>query len=409
MFAAGCSKPQFSESMMPSESLSCSGQIIKNKYIVRYKNGETVSYAFDDREKFKTEVVEPVIDTIDYIEFDQVFKVDPPAADANSSYTAQALDNWGLSRINAQYAWQQGVTGVGVTVAVVDSGVDINHSQLQNQIAYNQGEIGTDSRGRDKRFNGVDDDGNGQIDDYAGFDFANNKAAMVDEVQHGTHVAGIIAAQHNDSFVRNDKVQGLAPGAKVLPVKFIGATAGSLDGAIKSLEYARKMKVKIVNASWGGPGCSKALSDKIRDVTNDGIIFAVAAGNSGANLDVAPEFPAAYRHSLQVTVGSSGMADGMSSFSNYSRTLVNIFAPGFNIFSTLPNNQIGAESGTSMATPYVAAALALLWSSRPAATAEEVISAMYASVVKNTDYMNSTEGRLDVAGALARLQSTQRP
>ncbi len=397
-------------SLIPSQdSLSCEGEIIKDNYIVRFKNGETKSFRYADREKFKNEIVVPAVNDISYIEFDQKFKIEKPAAESVGTFTAQAIDNWGLTRINAASAWQQGIIGSGVTVGIVDSGVDIYHSQLQNQIAYNAGEMGPDSNGQDKRFNGKDDDGNGFADDYAGFDFVNNSPQMVDEAIHGTHVGGIIAAEHHDTIVRNDKVQGLAPGAKILPIKFIGPKGGSLDGAIKSLEYARRMKVKIVNASWGGPGCSRALNDKIKDVTDDGIIFVVASGNSGANLDHAPEFPAAFRHALQVTVGSSGMQDGMSTFSNYSNTFVNIFAPGFNIFSTLPNNSIGAETGTSMATPFVSAALALLWSAKPNATPAEIISALYAGVSKNPDYMNTSEGRLDVAASLAVIQATQRP
>lgn len=395
---------------MPTQgSLSCEGEIIKNNFIVRYKNGDTKSFRYDDPEKFKNEIVVPAVNDISYIEFDQKFEIKKPAAIGSNAFAPQAIDNWGLHRINAAAAWQQGITGTGVTVAVVDSGVDIFHSQLQSQIAYNLGETGTDSAGQDKRFNGKDDDNNGFRDDYAGFDFANNSPQMIDEARHGTHVGGIVAAQHNDVLVRNDKVQGLAPGAKILPIKFIGPNGGSLDGAIKSLEYARRMKVKIVNASWGGPGCSRALNDKVRDVTSDGIIFVVASGNNGSNLDHSPEFPAAFRHGLQVTVGSSGMQDGMSSFSNYSRTLVDIFAPGFNIFSTLPNNAIGAETGTSMAAPYVSAALALLWSAKPSAGPEEIISALYSGVSKNPDYMNTTEGRLDVAASLSAIQATQRP
>lgn len=392
---------------MPSESASCGGQIIKNKFIVRYKNGETKTFRYEDREQFKNEVVVPAVNEISYIEYDQKFVIEKPSG---SAFTTQAVvDNWGLTRINAAAAWQQGITGTGVTVGVVDSGVDISHSQLQSQIAYNAGEMGNDQSGRDKRFNGRDDDGNGFVDDYAGYDFANNRATMVDEALHGTHVGGIITAQHNDTFVRNDKVQGLAPGARILPIKFIGADGGSLDGAIRSLEYARKMHVKIVNASWGGPGCSQALNDKIGDLSDAGIIFVAASGNDGQNLDNFPSFPASFRHALQVTVGSSGMQDGMSSFSNYSNTFVNIFAPGFNIYSTLPNNQVGAESGTSMATPYVSAALALLWSAKPSATPAEVISALYAGVTKNPNYMNTTQGRLDVAASLAKIQATQRP
>jgi subtilisin family serine protease len=408
LFLAACAEPQGSEVLMPSSKSTCSGEFIKDRYIVKFKNGKFKGYRFADREKFKAEVVEPQLQEIDYIEYDQKFEIAPPTkvsakfAD-NVAFSPQAIDNYGLRMIGAASVWQAGYLGQGVVVAVVDSGVDVSHPLLRNQIAYNMGEVGSDAKGNNKKSNGVDDDGNGYVDDYAGFDFVSNTGNMVDTVTHGTHVSGIIAAEHNSTTVSNSAVQGLAPRAKILPVRFLSSSGGTLEGALNSLEYAKRRGAQIINASWGGEGCSRALYDKVKEITDAGIIFVAAAGNNGSNLDFFPEFPAALRFPLQITVGSSGTQDLMSNFSNYSSTLVNLFAPGFNIFSTLPNGQIGAESGTSMAAPYVAAAAAVLLSVKPNATPQEVVNAIYSSVDRNQDFANTTRGRLNVARAANQI------
>lgn len=403
-----CAKNDAVEEAMPSDLASCAGQVIKDRYIVRYKSGRTETFQNADREKFKEEFVRPNLEKIDYIEYDQTFHVNdfvvaPPQKPDDESPKLNAIDNWGLVRIDAATAWQQGYYGQDTLVAVIDSGVDINHPQLRNRIAFNQGEVGVDTQGRDKRTNGVDDDGNGYADDFAGYDFLNRSGIYSDVVQHGTHVAGIIAAEHNDVSVSSTQVQGVAPRTRILPLKFIDPKGGTLSAALEALEYARRAQVDVINASWGGPSCAKSLSDKIKDVTGDGIIFVVAAGNSGKNLDSFPEFPAAFTHALQVTVGSSGTMDGMSNFSNYSSSLVHLFAPGFDIISTLPNNQIGRESGTSMATPFVAGALAVMKSANPQSSAEQLVDALLTSVDVNLSYQNTTHGRLNVVLAIQKI------
>lgn len=403
LFLGACAKPSTSEDLMPSAKSVCTGATVLSSYIVKFKSGEFKTYHFADREDFKKQIVEPNLEKIDYIELNQRFELEPNDYARAPRFEPNMIDNWGLRMINAPAAWQAGIFGQGVTVAVVDSGVDINHPLLRNQIAYNSGETGFDSQGRDKRVNGIDDDGNGYIDDYAGYDFVNNRGVMSDTVNHGTHVAGIISAEHSSTTVSNNSVQGLAPRAKVLPVRFLDSRGGTLDGALNSIEFARRRGVQIINASWGGEGCSRALLDKVKQVTDEGIIFVAAAGNNGSNLDIFPEFPAAFRFPLQITVGSSGTQDLMSNFSNYSRKFVDVFAPGLNIFSTLPGNSVGPESGTSMAAPFVAAAAALLYSAKPSATPAEIVNAIYGSVDRNPDFLNRTQGRLNVSRALQIL------
>lgn len=396
---AGCGGPDSTERVMPTEVATCGGQAIKSRYIVRYKSGHTAIVQNHDREKFKEEFVRPNLDDIEYIEYDQKISVRdfaPELLETTRSVQPTLIDNWGLSRIRSEVAWQQGYYGQNTIIAVIDSGVDISHPALANQVLQNSNEI----------VNGIDDDGNGYVDDIIGYNFLDQSPLVTDQIAHGTHVAGIIAAKHSDNHVSTTHVQGIAPQAKILPLKFIDSNGGTLSGAIEALEYARRAGVHIINASWGGPACSRSLSDKIKDVTNEGIIFVTAAGNSGQNLDLRPEYPAAFSHFLQLTVGSSGIMDGMSSFSNYSRRLVHLFAPGFDITSTLPGQAVGRQSGTSMATPFVAGALAVLRSAQPTATPEELIDALLSSVDTNPTYQNATQGRLNVASALKKLLSS---
>jgi subtilisin family serine protease len=187
---------------------------------------------------------------------------------------------------------------------------------------------------------------------------------------------------------------GIAPGAKIIPIRFLGQSGGTLAGAIDAIEYVKSTPAKIINASWGGNGCSQILSDKIASLNEHGILFVVAAGNSGSNLDRFPEYPAAFKHAHQITVGSVSPLGGMSNFSNYSLSLVHIFAPGFEIMSALPNNKTGSASGTSMATPFVAGALALFKSQNPSRTNLELKDELLKSIVRRSDYQNITRGRL---------------
>src|SRR5262249_39786115 len=148
---------------------------------------------------------------------------------------------------------QHGLRGQGVKVAIIDSGVDISHPQLSANIAINAGETGIDGNGKDRRTNGVDDDGNGFVDDVTGYDFVHQSGQMIDDDGHGTHVAGIIAAAHTAKDIRTDVMQGIAPSAKILPLKFLGNDgSGYLSDAMRAVDYAVKAGAKVVNASWGG-------------------------------------------------------------------------------------------------------------------------------------------------------------
>ncbi len=268
-------------------------------------------------------------------------------------------------------ALQSSVVTLGspsTVVAVIDDGVDFSHPDLSAQRWVNPGESGTDSNGENKATNGRDDDGNGYIDDVHGWDFYNGDKTVHDvgEHAHGTHVAGTIAASLNGKGV-----VGVAPSVKVMALKFIGPDGGSDSDAILALEYAKKKGVRISNNSWGGPYYSQALKDAIEA---SGQLFVAAAGNGGSdgvgdNNDLTPDYPASYSSANILSVAAVHNEGGLSSFSNYGATSVDISAPGEDILSTVPtdfdNSGYAYMSGTSMATPHATGAAAAMRSVNP--------------------------------------------
>jgi subtilisin family serine protease len=392
---SACGQPDKAENLIPAMNETCGGAAIQNRYIVHYKSGRWDYVKNPDRENFKSTFVQPQVDEIDFIEYDQKihFRSDVPVISTN----AMGIDNWGINTINAPHAWQNGLRGQNTLVAVIDSGVDTRHSQLRNQIAYNPGESGTLAN------NGIDDDGNGFIDDYEGYNFYDDNGNVTDRLGHGTHVAGIIAAQHDDNLHMTGYVQGIAPQAKILPVKFLGEDGGTMSGALRSIDYAISRGAKIINASWGGTGCSLSLRQKVSEVANRNILFVAAAGNNGVNLERYPEYPAAFNLPTQITVGAIGETLFMANYSNYSTEYVHIFAPGSQVVSTIPGQAYAAYSGTSMATPFVAGAAAVLLSARPDLSPADLRRLLFTTVQQDNTYSNLTRGRLNLGSAVNAL------
>ncbi len=391
---------------MADMSQACSGQAIPNQFIVHFVDGHWEYPRTSNRTKFIASYVKPKLDQIDFIEPDQhisAFQVaSPPPSGAE-------IDNWGDQTINAPVAWQNGARGSGVVVAVVDTGADITHPQLVNQIDYNQGEMGTDAQGRDKRTNGVDDDGNGYVDDWSGYNFITNSGEMYDDIGHGTHVSGIIAAEHSDTTIKTGYVQGVAPQAKILPVKFMDKNGGSLSLALKAIDYAVMRGAKVINASWGGPGCAQSLRQKVQDLSNENILFVAAAGNDGINLDQNPQYPAAFTSPLQLTVGAIANTLFQDSYSNYSKSLVHLFAPGTAIVSTVPtaisSTGYATMTGTSMAAPFVSGAVADVLSAHTGVTIQTARQMILQSVDTDPTYTNATDGRLDLGKAVLAVNA----
>ncbi|MDB9440670.1 S8 family serine peptidase, partial [Sphaerospermopsis kisseleviana CS-549] len=262
--------------------------------------------------------------------------------------------------IDAPEAWDIQTGNPNLVIGVLDTGVDYNHPDLVGNIWTNPGEIAND---------GIDNDNNGYIDDIRGWDFAYNDNNPSDVDGHGTHVSGTIAGKGNNGV----GVTGVAWNAKIMPLKFLDDTgSGSTSNAILAINYATAKGVKITNNSWGGGGYSQALYDAINTAGQQGALFIAAAGNSSANADINPMYPAAYNLANIISVASTTNTDSLSSFSNYGLTSVDLGAPGSAIYSTLPNNSYGTLSGTSMASPHVAGAAALVWSQNPTWTAQQV-------------------------------------
>ncbi len=272
---------------------------------------------------------------------------------------------WGLENIGAPAAWDVATDASSVTMAVLDTGVDYVHHDLAANMWTNPYEISGKP--------GVDDDLDGYVDDIYGWDFAdsdNNPGPGDSSLQqgHGTHVAGILGAVTNNSI----GVAGVCWTAQIMPLRFIGPRGGLTGDAIDATEYAVQHGAKVLNNSWGGASFSQALQDTIYAIGAFDALFIAAAGNDGNDNDASPVYPASYPCPNIIAVAASGADDDFVWFeplvythhtwsSNYGASSVDICAPGDDIWSTLPNNHYGSMNGTSMATPFVSGACALVW------------------------------------------------
>jgi subtilase family protein/fervidolysin-like protein/HYDIN/CFA65/VesB family protein len=261
--------------------------------------------------------------------------------------------------IDATDAWNITTGSSSVVVAVIDTGIDYNHQDLSANLFRNAA---------DCNLNGIDDDGNGFVDDCFGIDAVNNDSDPMDDHSHGTHVAGTIGAAGNNGV----GVVGVNWNVKIMACKFLDYTgSGYLSDAIDCLEYVARMKDRGVNIiatnnSWGGGWFSEALFDAIDAHRQRGILFIAAAGNAALDNDSALFYPASYYLPNVISVAATDRIDGLAFFSNYGRRSVHLGAPGHQILSTTPANTYSTFSGTSMATPHVTGVAALLKAQDPA-------------------------------------------
>ena len=256
----------------------------------------------------------------------------------------QGGNDWGLEQINAPEAWEQGYTGKDVVVAVIDTGVDYTHEDLDANIWVNAKEIPN---------NGIDDDGNGYIDDVRGFDFAGNDNDPMDETSlfnpgHGTHVAGTIAAEDNGIGVT-----GVAPNAKIMPIRVLNELGeGNEDDIAAGIRYAADNGADVINLSLGGAS-SIVIDEAIHYAEAKGLTVVMAAGNEGAPQ---PSSPADLAGDVGLAVGAVDVNNEMGDFSNRAglNPIDYVVAPGVEVRSTMPGNTYGDLDGTSMASPHVA-------------------------------------------------------
>jgi subtilisin family serine protease len=292
--------------------------------------------------------------------------------------------------IDAPEAWDKFTGSNGVRIAVIDTGVQYDHPDLAANVWTNPGEIPA---------NGVDDEGNGYVDDVHGYDFINNDGDPRDDNNHGTHCSGTIGGVGNNA----QGVAGVNWHVSIVGLKFLGAGgSGSTSGAIGAVNYCIANGIKISSNSWGGGGFSQALFDAINAAGNMGHIFVAAAGNNNSNNDTTAFYPASYSNDNIISVAAIDRLDAKSSFSNYGATTVDLGAPGSSIYSTVTGSSYATFSGTSMACPHVSGAVALLWGYKPTWTRQQVKSNILATV-RPTSAMSGrtlTGGVLNVNNSL---------
>lgn len=341
---------------------------------------------------------------VEYVEKNWIIKLDESVKSNSpviSGLDASFAQQWGLENtgrnsgslfssgkagedVNAKKAWELEKGSSEIIVAVIDTGIDYSHPDLIQNMWVNEAE----KAGKP----GVDDDGNGYVDDVYGYDFDGMDGDPKDGHSHGTHCAGVIGASHNGSGT-----MGVMSNVKLMGIKFLSDSgSGETIGAIKSIEYAIKNGANIMSNSWGGGEKSEALREAIVAARDAGILFVAAAGNESNNNDARPTYPASYDVENVITVGAMDGKGRKASFSNYGASSVHVFAPGVNILSTVKNGGYQKMSGTSMATPMVSGVLGLLLSSQRTLSFSEAKERLMQTTVDNTDLAGkSVKGRVD--------------
>lgn len=316
-------------------------------------------------------------------------RLSPLSVPDDPSYGSQ----WALPAIGAPSGWAQAAGAAPVTVAVIDTGVDVSHPDLAGRIRSNPGEVPA---------NGIDDDANGYVDDVTGwnfFDHDNQVYSAADGDSHGTHVAGTIAAVRGNAT----GVAGVADNARILPLKFLKPDGGYTSDAITAIDYAVDAGAEIINASWGGAGYSSALCDAIAQAGAAGVLFVAAAGNDGTSNDTTAMWPANCPASNLVSVAATTSTGALASFSNRGPTQVDLGAPGQSVLSTTPAGAYGYKSGTSMAAPHVAGVAAIVRGVHPGLSVAHLRAALLdgGHPLGSLTGLTASGREVDLPGALA--------
>ncbi|MFA5506383.1 MAG: S8 family peptidase [Vulcanimicrobiota bacterium] len=284
----------------------------------------------------------------------------------------------------------------GTLLAVIDTGIDYNHPDLKDNVWTNPGEIPGD---------GIDNDGNGVIDDVHGYNAFANTGDPMDGHSHGTHCAGTIAAKGNNGI----GVAGVNHDANLMGVKiFNDAGSTNVAAIVRGIQYATKMGARITSNSWGGGASNKGIEQAFADSS---ALHIMAAGNSGSNNDARPHYPSSYEGDHIIAVAATDHNDNLARFSCYGATSVDIAAPGVNILSTVNGGGYKSYSGTSMATPHVAGAALLVADANPGINNADLRERLLGSADAKDQLAGKvvTGGRLNVAGAIAQPENDTLP
>lgn len=308
-------------------------------------------------------------------------------------------DQWALDTagtLGAHEAWTQS-RGAGVVVALLDTGVQLDHPDLAAALWTNPGEIPG---------NGADDDGNGFADDVHGADLINGDGAPDDDEGHGTHVAGILAAAQGNGI----GVSGLAPGARIMPVKVLDAARGGSAAALAGgIRYAVAEGARILNVPLNGDVSTPDIYAAVAEARAAGATVVASAGNDGRDVDATPSYPASLPLDNVVSVTAVDGADRLWSSANRGRRTVDVAAPGVDVLATSRGSDYADRTGTSMAATYVSGALALLSAARPDLGQRELRAALLATTARPGSLRGRVRtGTVDVAAAMRRLRPGRR-
>lgn len=297
-----------------------------------------------------------------------------------------------------------------IVVAVVDTGIDYTHKELVDSVWTNPGESGNWEPPvalrdriscRDKSCNGLDDDGNGFVDDFAGWDFVHNTNKPWDTHGHGTHIAGIVSAAGGNGI----GTSGVCPSVRIMPLKYYdnsGVGYNNLNNTVRAIHYAVKMGAHIINYSGGGADPAQPERLAVEEARRRGILFVAAAGNDGHSNDLTPYYPESYPLDNIIGVASVNRLNQLLPSSNFGRT-VHIAAPGLGILSTLPDGRFGTMSGTSQATAFVTGAAALLASQLSQSKQGFDYRKIKAWLIEGTKPMRGNDAKTIVSGGLLSI------
>ncbi len=395
---------------------------VEGELLVKYKNGTATAAAFEMNSQIGANVVEEFpeigwqrVKIPANLSFDKALSLYKSNAEVeyvqpNFYYHLLATPNdaqfgtlYGMQKISALSAWDLTTGSSAVVVADIDTGLKYTHEDLAANAWRNPGEIPN---------NNIDDDGNGFVDDYYGYDFFYNDSDPIDDAGgHGTHTAGTIGAVGNNSL----GVTGVNWNVKIMAIKIYSPNGSDSTSAmlVNAYNYIRMMKnrgvnIRITNNSYGGCGeaCGydQATKDALDAMGEAGILNVFAAGNNGRDIETTPFYPASYTSPGVLTVAASDANDNKAGFSNFGATSVDVAAPGVNILSTwsTSNSAYATISGTSMATPHTAGAAALLSAYNPNLSPASLKATLMntVDVLPQWNGLVKTGGRINVARAL---------